>query len=213
MGTTISWGWRDGFGQGESRERLLAIHHRVRKAIERLLRFAAASAAGAFRKTVTREEANRMAEHLLSDYGESMLRLAYSYLHNYADAEEIVQDAVVNVVTKAPVFENPSHEKAYLMSTVSNLSKNKLQYNRVREADELSEELAAEEKQDLSFVWEAVKGLPERYREVVHLFYHEGYKTAEIAELLSRKEATVRSDLNRARGLLKDILKEAYDFE
>lgn len=76
----------------------------------------------------------------------------------------------------------------------------------------MNEELAAEEKPDLSFVWEAVKELPESQREAIHLFYEEGYQTAEIADILRRKEATVRSDLKRAREKLKVILKEVYDF-
>ena len=71
----------------------------------------------------------------------------------------------------------------------------------------------AEDREDLSFVWEAVKELPEKYREVIHLFYEEGLSTAEIAQILGRKEATVRSDLLRGREKLRIILKEAYDFE
>ena len=50
------------------------------------------------------------------------------------------------------------------------------------------------------------------YNGKIHLFYQEGYQTAEIAEILGRKESTVRSDLKRARERLKIILKEEYDF-
>ena len=60
---------------------------------------------------------------------------------------------------------------------------------------------------------DVVRKLPPKYREPIHLFYHEGYQTAEIAKILGRKEATVRSDLHRGRQLLKDMLKEAYDFD
>lgn len=88
-----------------------------------------------------------------------------------------------------------------------------LDYNKVRMADELSEELAAEGNEELSFVWDAVKALPTTLRAVIHLFYHEGYSTAEIARLLGRNEATVRSDLHRGRARLKETLREAYDFE
>ena len=70
----------------------------------------------------------------------------------------------------------------------------------------------AEEREDLSFVWEAVKSLPETAREVIHLFYQEGYRTSEIAYIIGRKETTIRSDLKRARERLKIILKEEYDF-
>jgi len=94
-----------------------------------------------------------------------------------------------------------------------NLSKNRIDYNQVRHSDELNDELADEKREDLSFVWEAVKALPVKYREVVHLFYYEGYSTTEIASILRENESTVRSHLNRGRVKLKDILKEAYDFE
>lgn len=83
----------------------------------------------------------------------------------------------------------------------------------VRAADELNDELAAENRDDLSFVWQAVRDLPEKYRAPVHLFYYEGYSTRQIAEILRRSEATVRSDLHRGRSLLREILKEAYDFD
>lgn len=58
-----------------------------------------------------------------------------------------------------------------------------------------------------------MKQLPQTQSEVIHLFYQEGYSTAEIAKLLSRRESTVRSDLKRGREKLRTILKEAYDFE
>ena len=62
-------------------------------------------------------------------------------------------------------------------------------------------------------VLEAVLSLPEDYRIPVHLFYYEGLSTRQIASVLNRSEATIRSDLHRGREQLKRILKEAYDFE
>ena len=155
----------------------------------------------------------KRAESLLTDYGDSILRLAYSYLHNTADAEEVVQDTLVQFLRTAPVFADSTHEEAWLMRVAGNLSKNRIRYNRIRSTDELNDELVAEEREDLSFVWEAVKALPVKYREVIHLFYHEGYSTAEIALILQRNESTVRSCLSRGRAQLKAVLKEAYDFE
>ena len=166
-----------------------------------------------FRRTAdSAEDQSRRAEHFLSDYGNAMLRLAYSYVHNMADAEDILQDTLIRVLEANPEFENAAHEKAYLMTATANVAKNRIAYNNRRQTDELNEELVSMEREDLSYVWEAVKGLPEVQREVIHLFYQEGYQTAEIAEILGRKEATVRSDLKRAREHLKEILKEDYDF-
>ena len=160
-----------------------------------------------------RDAVNRQAERMLTDYGNSILRLAYSYLHNLSDAEEVLQDTLIQFLKTAPALDSPRHEKAWLLRVAANLSKNRIDYNRIRLTDELNEELISEEREDLSFVWEAVKALPAHQREAVHLFYHEGYTAAEISAMLGRREATVRSDLRRGRAGLKEILKEAYDFE
>ena len=152
-------------------------------------------------------------ERLLDTYGNSILRLAYSYLHNYSDAEDILQETLIRYLQNIPKVAGPVHEKAWLLKVAANLSKNRIDYNRLRDTDELNEELIAEEREDLSFVWEAVKSLPEKYRETIHLYYYEGYSTGQMAVLLERKESSVRSDLKRGREKLKMILKEAYDFE
>ena len=158
-------------------------------------------------------ETNGRAEMILTRFGDSILRYAYTYLHNMSDAEEVLQDTLVQFLKTAPEFESENHEKAWLLRVAANLSKNRIRYNKLRETDELNDELVAEEREDLSFVWEAVKSLPVKYREVIHLFYHEGYQTAQIAKVLGRNESTVRSDLRRGRERLKEVLKGEYDFE
>lgn len=161
----------------------------------------------------TLDAVNETAERLLDDYGNAILRLTYSYLHNQSDAEDILQETLIRYLQTRPKLAGPRHEKAWLLKVAANLSKNRIDYNRLRDTDELEETLVAEDRQDLSFVWEAVKELPAKYREVIHLFYQEGYSTAEIAQILDRRESSVRSDLHRGRERLREILKEAYDFE
>lgn len=161
---------------------------------------------------INQETINQHAERLLTDYGNNVLRLAYAYLHNMNDAEEILQDTLIQFLKTAPTLDSPKHEKAWLLRVAANLSKNRIDYNQRRLADELNEELVAEEREDLSFVWEEVKALPINQREAVHLFYYEGYTTAEIGKMLGRRESTVRSDLRRGRARLQGVLKEAYDF-
>ena len=156
---------------------------------------------------------DQMAVEALNTYGNAILRCAYSYLHNMADAEEILQDTLLKLLTAAPTFDSEEHKKAWLLKVAANLSKNRIEYNALRDCDELDESLAAEGREDLSFVWEAVKQLPTQYREVIHLHYYEGYSTEEMAQILSRNPSTIRSDLRRGREKLKSLLKEAYDFE
>lgn len=174
----------------------------------------AVEAAGA---ETEQERLERETVEIMDQLGNAILRLAYSYLHNMEDAEDILQETLIKFVTTKPVFENEKHRKAWLLTVAANLAKNRIEYNRVRSSEELNEEIAGaapeEEEDDLSYVWEAVKKLPDNQREVIHLFYQEGYKTAEIANILGRKEVTIRSDLKRARDKLKEILKEANDFE
>ena len=129
-----------------------------------------------------------------------------------SDAEDILQETLIRYLQTMPELENASHEKAWLLKVAANLSKNRIDYNRVRQTDELEESLVAEKREDLRFVWEAVRTLPQKYREVIHLFYHEGYSTAQIAQILEARETTVRTNLRRGRLQLKEILEGEYDF-
>lgn len=173
---------------------------------------AVAESVDEIQRAVSREVINQQAERLLTNHGDAVLRMAYSYLHNMADAEEILQDTLVQFLKAAPTLESREHEKAWFLHVAANLCRNRLKYNTIRQTDELADDLAAEGRSDLLFVWDAVKSLPEKYREVVHLYYYEGYQTAEIAKMLGMKEPTVRSNLARGREKLKSVLKEAYDF-
>ena len=71
----------------------------------------------------------------------------------------------------------------------------------------LTEELPApgpEERQEL----EELLALPAEDRALIHLYYYEGYSTAEIAAMLGRREGTVRSRLSRARAKLRVLLEK-----
>ena len=156
----------------------------------------------------SRAKVNERATALLARHGESILRLAYSYLHNQSDAEDILQDTLIQYLRTSPTLESPAHEKAWLLRVAGNLSKNLLRAQGYRQADQLEETLVAQEREDLSYVWDAVKALPVPYREAIHLFYYEGYSTAQIAQILDQKESTVRSRLKRGREKLKPLLEE-----
>lgn len=136
---------------------------------------------------------NERAEYILNTYGDSILRYAYSYLHNMSDAEDILQDTLIQYLKTGPVFENAAHEKAWLLRVAANLSKNRLDYNSIRKTDELNEELAADERDELSFVWEAVKSLPFTPEQTEYISYWhelaEIYYTGEGKTACYRKAA------------------------
>lgn len=168
------------------------------------------------RKAAERRISSEMrirSEKILQLYGNSILRLAYSYFYNMSDAEDILQETLIRYMQAEIIFSDQIKEKAWLLKVAANLSKNRLRYNRNHATDELEETLKMENREDLSFVKESVQMLSKRQREVVHLFYYEDYSTKEISMILRRKESTVRSDLYRGRQKLKEILKGEYDFE
>lgn len=74
-------------------------------------------------RAVSQERICQQAERLLSSYGNSVLQLAYSYLHNISDAEEVLQDTLVQFLKTAPVLEHKEHEKAWFLRVAANLSK------------------------------------------------------------------------------------------
>ena len=86
---------------------------------------------------------NETAEYFFNTFGNAILRLAYSYLHNTDDSEDVLQDTLIRYLQAAPKFENDKHAKAWLMRVAANISKNKLRSNKLRLTDELKKQFDA----------------------------------------------------------------------
>jgi len=116
----------------------------------------------------------------------------------------------VKLLNQCPSFTDEDHQKKWLTIVAINLCKDKLkswQYKNVILIDEESK-IEEKEHQDYSYVLEAINQLPIRIKDVVILYYYQGYSTEEIARMLKRPSSTIRNQLSEARKLLKDILKE-----
>lgn len=153
---------------------------------------------------------------LLDKYGDMVLRIAYTYLKNRADAEDIVQDVFLRIIDKKPSFNDENHEKSWLIRATINMCKNKVNlfWNKNKCSIDDVQEFAVSDKYNTdTSVFQAVMELGEKYRVVVYMYYYEGYSTPEIAKVIGKSETTIRSLLHRARNKLKDMLKEDYDFE
>jgi RNA polymerase sigma factor (sigma-70 family) len=150
---------------------------------------------------------NGEVERVLSAYGPQLLHLAYSYLHCQADAEDVLQDTLVQYMRASPQFPDEARRKAWLYRVAANLCKNRLRAPAQKTA-ELPEDYPSDGIPEESIgLYQAVNALPVKYREVVHLFYYEDATTAQIAEMLGKRETTVRSLLFRARQLLREELE------
>lgn len=135
-------------------------------------------------------------------------RLCFTYLKNASDTEDAVQNVFIKLMSHEHPFENEEHEKAWLIRCASNHCKDILKsaYRKRTEFDVFD---VADENTDClepSDVYEAVLGLPDKYKDCIYLYYYEGYKTDEIAELCGRPASTVRNHLREARALLYDAL-------
>ena len=148
-------------------------------------------------------------ETLVTTYENTLYRTALAILGDCHEAEDAVQDAFLRCLEKAPAFESSEHAKAWLLRVLVNGCKSRLRSPWRRRTAPLLETYPAagpEERETL----EAIQALPPKDRAVLHLYYYEGYQTAEIARLTGEREGTVRSRLSRARGKLKELLKGAY---
>ncbi len=161
---------------------------------------------------ITRESVGALVEK----YGSTVLRLAYTYLNNMADAEDTVQDVFLKIMDKAPEFRDEEHERYWIVRTTINMCKNRLNmfWNKnKRSIDEVAETAVYDKYSEDSTVLQAVLSLPGNYKAAVYMYYYEGWTTPQIAKMTGKSEITVRSYLHRARTMLKKILKEEYDFE
>jgi len=113
-------------------------------------------------------------------------------------------------------FNNIEHEKAWLIRTASNICKNRLKHWSRKNLDledyvDYSDPSDTPDKNvENNEILEAVRGLPEKLRTVVYLYYYEGYTSIEIAKTLGKADSTVRKHLKEARNLLKHLL-EGYN--
>ena len=148
-------------------------------------------------------------ENAVENYGDSLLRLAFTYTKSVEDAKDLVQDAFLKYITHSPKFESSEHEKAWLMRVTVNMCKNHLTSYYRKSYAELDESISISDSYS-SGLLEAVRSLPEKYRAVIHLYYYEGYSQKEIGKILRISESGVATRLQRGRNLLRARLGDDF---
>ncbi len=161
-------------------------------------------------------------ERIIAEYLDMVYKIALNYTGKAEDADDVVQQTFYKLLSKKRNFTDEEHIKRWLIrvcinecnSLFSGFWRKNVHFFSEREEGDLEEAVfAGTEREDSVLLYEAVRKLPAKCRIVTHLFYYEGYKTQEIARLLHIREATVRTRLVRARKLLKEELKEAWEDE
>ena len=150
------------------------------------------------------------AEQIIRQYSDMIYRIAVHNLSNIADAEDILQDVCISLLTKCPKQRDSEHLKAWLIRVTINKcnSLHRLAWRRRRESLEDYTHLEAPGQSE---IMEEIRQLPKDYRNIIYLYYYESYTIAEIAKILGKNSNTVSSYLQRARKKLKALLTEGED--
>lgn len=142
-------------------------------------------------------------EKIYNRHVDTVYRVCFSFMKNAADTEDMVQETFLKFISSRKSFASEEHEKAWLIVTASNTCKDELRrFKRKLEYINscLRQETYTSAKGDMS---ELLLAFPPRYKEVVYLYYYEGYQASEIAAMLHCSASTVRNQLSRARKFLK----------
>lgn len=143
----------------------------------------------------------------INKYSDMVYRVAYSYMNNRADSEDIMQESFVKLYQSKKVFASDEHLKAWLIRVTVNKAKDELKACR-RKQPQLITECADTVRMPNHELAEAIQALGADYRIVVYLHYYEGYGIKEISRLISISEANVKTRLKRAREKLRSFLSD-----
>ncbi len=153
-------------------------------------------------------------------YAQQLYRFALWYMHNSHDAEDCVQDAVVQAFRNVSSLRKEDSFRSWLFKILANVCKRKLIENKNTYTDEAvqdnpdlcKQESPAFDMADRLTVREAVATLPPEDRQVVLLSVVAGYKSDEIAAMLGMNAATVRSVKSRSLARLRTMLSEEFNY-
>ena len=157
-----------------------------------------------------------MVEETIRKYSDMVYRLALAKTGNPHDAEDIMQEVFLKLVSSPKEFNDEEHRKAWLIRVTINTGLNLLTSAKRRkeapmveyETLELSDSDSLKDIENKAVVYPAVMALAEKYRVVIHLFYYEDMGILEICKTTGLGESTVKSRLRRARNILREKLKE-----
>ncbi len=150
-------------------------------------------------------------EQLIKQHYEQIYRTAYLYVHNEADALDVVQEASYQAFTSIHSLKNPEFFMTWFTKIIIRYSGKVLEKRSkvVPLTDEilLNEVPAAKpDREESILILHALSQLKENYRTVLILFYYHDYSIKTISQMLKLPEGTVKTYLSRG----KDALKKYY---
>lgn len=159
------------------------------------------------------EKKSEKLEWAMTEYGESLIRLAFTYVKDIHKAEDIIQDVFLKVYANLHQFKGKSSFKTYLYRITINQCKDYLKSWSFKNLffTEKSIEYSFDSFESTVIRFEEnyelgmkILDLPIKYREVIILYYYQDYSISEIATLLTVSESTIHTRLRRAKQRLKE---------
>ncbi|MCA1030808.1 sigma-70 family RNA polymerase sigma factor [Bacillus timonensis] len=168
----------------------------------------------------------RRLERLIDIYEQRLTNLSYTYVKDWEQAKDIVQEVFIKVYDKLDTMGEIEYEKTWLFTICANRSKDYLRSIKskrkmitkvihtifTKESNDSPDVLIETSERENDLV-KKVLLLPLIYREVIILFYYEELSINEISELLSINSSTIRTRLDRGRKMLKETLKGDVHYE
>nr|WP_178991832.1 RNA polymerase sigma factor [Winogradskyella schleiferi] len=155
---------------------------------------------------------------LYNQYCDGMLMVAFRFVKDTLEAEDIVQEAFIKAFSKLEQYKAEVSFGAWLKRIVINRCIDVLKSKRQRLVEledyhlnvieDNEEEWTVEDGITLEAVKLAIEALPEKYKYVVMLYLMEGYDHQEIAEILNITEVASRTQLSRGKQKLQLALKK-----
>ncbi|MCM1496963.1 MAG: sigma-70 family RNA polymerase sigma factor [Clostridium sp.] len=145
----------------------------------------------------------------------AMFRLAYSFVLNREDAEDIVSETILKAYSHLAELRNVKKIKSWMFQILVNESR---AYLKKRNRIELTEDTSRfagqeDEREDDYDLLDFVYQLDDIYRDVTILYYFEEFRVKEIAKILDISSGTVKSRLSRARERLKKFITEDDEYK
>ena len=150
---------------------------------------------------------------LIKKYGNQVLQICYLYVKNYHTAQDLTQETFIRVYNKYYTLRDKTYEKTWIMKIAVNTCKNYLKMIKIVPLSLNDQyQVPSPDHYDVLLNTNAVTSyvvqLPEKYKEIVMLYYYEEFSIKEISQILKLKETTVLQRLKRARQKLRPLLEE-----
>lgn len=141
---------------------------------------------------------------------QDMYKIARAYLKNDEDAADAISDTILACFEKIQTLKQDKYFKTWITRILINKCNDMLRKKKTIQLSEYTPEPVFWEEDYVNLEWNQVlNSLDEKYRLVVVLYYMEGFKIREIAQILETSESTIQTRLSRAR----EKLSKEYQME